>query len=77
VFTSLLGLVIVSHLSPRGLGTLQAGAAAIITSLTGVKYRDVACLSFALESDRCTNNIAKYKAVILGLHKLQVLDVTT
>jgi hypothetical protein len=36
-----------------------AGAAAIITSPAGVKYRYIACLSFALESDRCTNNIAE------------------
>jgi hypothetical protein len=47
-----------------------AGAAAIITSPTGVKYRYAACLSFALESDRCTNNIAEYEVVILGLRKL-------
>jgi ribonuclease HI len=54
-----------------------AGAAAIITSPTGVKYRYAACLSFALESDRCTNNIAEYEAVILRLRKLQALGVTT
>jgi hypothetical protein len=42
-----------------------AGAAAIITSPAGVKYRYAARLSFALESDRCTNNIAEYEAVIL------------
>jgi hypothetical protein len=54
-----------------------AGAAAIITSPTGVKYRYAARLSFALESDRCTNNIAEYEAVILGLRKLRALDVTT
>jgi hypothetical protein len=54
-----------------------AGAAAIITSPIGVKYRYVARLSFALESDRCTNNIAEYEAVILGLHKLRALGVTT
>jgi hypothetical protein len=47
-----------------------AGATAIITSPTGVKYTYTACLSFALESDRCTNNIAEYEAVILGLRKL-------
>jgi ribonuclease HI len=34
-------------------------------------------LSFALESDRCTNNIAEYEVVILGLHKLRALGVTT
>jgi ribonuclease HI len=54
-----------------------AGAAAIITSPAGVKYRYTARLSFALESDRCTNNIAEYEAVILGLRKLQALGVTT
>jgi ribonuclease HI len=54
-----------------------AGAAAIITSPTGVKYRYAARLSFALESDRCTYNIAEYEAVILGLRKLRALGVTT
>jgi hypothetical protein len=34
-------------------------------------------LSFALESDRCTNNIAEYEPVILGLRKLRALGVTT
>jgi ribonuclease HI len=54
-----------------------AGAAAVITSPTGVKHRYAACLSFALESNRCTNNIAEYEAVILGLRKLRALGVTT
>jgi hypothetical protein len=54
-----------------------AGAAAIITSPTSVKHRYAARLSFALESDRCTNNIAEYEAVILGLRKLKALGVTT
>jgi ribonuclease HI len=54
-----------------------AGAAAIITSPTGVKHRYAALLSFTLESDRCTTNIAKYEAVILGLCKLKALGVTT
>jgi ribonuclease HI len=52
-------------------------AATIITSPAGVKYRYAACLSFALESDKCTNNIAEYEAVILGLRKLRALGVTT
>jgi ribonuclease HI len=51
--------------------------AAIITSPTGVKHRYAARLSFALESDRCTNNIAEYEAVILGLRKLKALGVAT
>jgi ribonuclease HI len=54
-----------------------AGATAIITSPTGIKHRYATCLSFALESDRCTNNIAEYEAVILGLRKLRALGVTT
>jgi hypothetical protein len=55
----------------------RAGAATIITSPTGVKYRYVVRLTFALESDRCTNNKVEYEAVILGLRKLRVLGVTT
>jgi hypothetical protein len=30
-----------------------------------------------LESDRCSNNVAEYEAVILGLRKLRALGVTT
>jgi hypothetical protein len=48
-----------------------AGATTIITSPTSVKYRYAVRLSFALESDRCTNNIIEYEAVILGLRKLR------
>jgi ribonuclease HI len=54
-----------------------AGAAAVITSPTGVKHRYAARLSFALESDRCTNNVAEYEVVILGLRKLRARGVTT
>jgi hypothetical protein len=54
-----------------------AGAAAVITSPTGVKHRYAARLRFALESDICTNNVAEYEAVILGLRKLWALGVTT
>jgi hypothetical protein len=54
-----------------------AGAATIITSPVGLKYRYVVRLRFALELDKCTNNIAEYEAVILGLHKLRALGVTT
>jgi ribonuclease HI len=54
-----------------------AGATTIIMSPIGVKYKYAARLSFALESDRCTNNIAEYEAVILGLRKLRALGVTT
>jgi ribonuclease HI len=43
----------------------------------GAKYRYVARLSFALETYKCTNNIAEYEAVILGLRKLRALGVKT
>jgi hypothetical protein len=39
-------------------------AATIITSPAGLKYRYVASLRFALESDKYTNNIVEYEAVI-------------
>jgi hypothetical protein len=55
----------------------RAGVAAIITSPIGIKHRYATRLSSALESDRCTNNIAEYEAVILGLRKLRALGVTT
>jgi ribonuclease HI len=49
----------------------------IITSPTRVKYRYATRPNFALESDRCTNNIAEYEAIILGLRKLRALGVST
>ena len=51
-----------------------AGATTIITSPARLKYRYAVRLSFALELDKCTNNIAEYEAVILGLRKLRVLE---
>jgi ribonuclease HI len=54
-----------------------AGTAAVITSPTGVKHRYAACLIFVLDSNRCTNNVAEYEAIILGLRKLRALGVTT
>jgi hypothetical protein len=54
-----------------------AGTATFITSPAELKYKYVARLSFALESDKSTNNIAKYEVVILGLRKPRALGVTT
>ena len=56
---------------------MGAGTATIITSPIGIKYRYVARLSFTLESDKCTNNIAEYEVIILRLRKLRALVVTT
>jgi hypothetical protein len=41
VFTSLLGLVIVSHLSPRGLGLFSGGAAGLIVRGLRLPRRNV------------------------------------
>lgn len=54
-----------------------AGAATIIIALFGAKYRCVACLSFALELQKCTNNIAEYEDIILKLWKLRAIGVKT
>jgi ribonuclease HI len=53
------------------------GTATIITTPSGAKYKYVAHLRIALESDKCTNKIAEYEAVILGLWKLKALGVKT
>jgi hypothetical protein len=57
----------------------HAGAysATIITTPSEAKYKYTVCPSFTLETDRCTNNIAEYEAVILGLRKLRALGVKT
>jgi ribonuclease HI len=54
-----------------------AGITTVITSPPSVKYRYTMRLNFMLKSNKCTNNIAEYKAVILGLQKLRALGVTT
>jgi ribonuclease HI len=51
-----------------------AGAAAILTSPSGVRLRYAARLRFTAEADKCSNNIAEYEAVLLG-HKLRAMGV--
>jgi ribonuclease HI len=45
--------------------------------LSGAKCKYAACLSFVLDSDRCTNNITEYEAIILDLQKPKALGVKT
>jgi ribonuclease HI len=59
----------------QSLGALGVGAAAILISPSGIKLRYVARLQFNIEADKCTNNIAEYEAILLGLHKLRVIRV--
>jgi ribonuclease HI len=56
-------------------GAVGAGVAVILISPSGMKVRHVAKLQFSSETDKCTNNIAKYKAILLGLHKLRAIGV--
>lgn len=44
---------------------------------SSTKYRYAARLSFSLDTDWCTNNIAEYEAMILGLLKFRAQGVKT
>jgi ribonuclease HI len=54
---------------------LGAGAAAILKSHLAIKLKYVAWLQFKTETDKCSNNIAEYEAVLLGIRKLQTMGV--
>jgi ribonuclease HI len=56
-------------------GVSRAGVAAILISPSGIKLRYVARLQFTAETDNCSNNVAEYKVVLLGLHKLRAMGV--
>jgi ribonuclease HI len=56
-------------------GSLGAGAEAIMVSPSGIKLRYAARLQFTIEMDKCTNNIAEYEVVLLGLRKLWAMGV--
>jgi ribonuclease HI len=56
-------------------GVSGAGAAAILKSPLGIKMKYAARLQFKIETDKCSNNIAEYEAVLLGLHKLRAFGV--
>ena len=51
-------------------GSMGAGIAAILTSLSGIKLTYAARLEF-----QCTNNSTEYEAIILALSKLCALSV--
>jgi ribonuclease HI len=58
-----------------GWGVSGAGAATILISPSGIKLRYAACLQFTAETNKCSNNVAEYKAVLLGLCKLRAMGV--
>jgi ribonuclease HI len=59
----------------RAWGTTGAGTTAILTSPLGIKLWYVARLDFSSEANKCTNNIAEYEAILLGLCKLRAIGV--
>jgi ribonuclease HI len=59
----------------RSLGAIGAGAAVVLLSPSGIKLHYAARMQFNNESDRYTNNIAGYEAILLGLHKLRSIRV--
>jgi ribonuclease HI len=58
-------------------GSTGAGAVAVLTSPSGIKLHYAARLQFAGDIDKCTNNIAEYETILLGLRKLRAIGVQT
>jgi ribonuclease HI len=48
-------------------GVFGVGAATILISPSGIKLRYATHLQFTAEMNKCSNNIAEYEAVLLGL----------
>jgi ribonuclease HI len=59
----------------EGGGATVDGAAAILISPSGIKLRYAAMMQFNSEANKCTNNIAEYEAILLGLRKLRAIGV--
>jgi hypothetical protein len=49
--------------------------AAILKSPSSIKLRYAVHLQFTVETDKCSNNIAEYETVLLGLQKLRAMGV--
>jgi ribonuclease HI len=56
-------------------GTVGVRVAAILISPSGIKLHCAARLQFNNEANKCNNNIAEYNAILLGLHKLNAVEV--
>jgi ribonuclease HI len=64
-----------AHLLRQSLGVAGARAAAILTSPSEIKLRYTVRLQFNNEAGKCTNNIAEYEAILLGLQKLRAIGI--
>jgi ribonuclease HI len=60
-----------------GWGVAGVGAATILVSPSGIKLCYAARLQFHSETDKCTNNIVEYEAILFGLRKLIAIRVQT
>jgi ribonuclease HI len=58
-------------------GSTGAGVATILTSPSGIKLCYTTRLQFTSETDKCTNKIVEYKAIMLGLQKLRAISIQT
>jgi ribonuclease HI len=58
-------------------GSTEAGAAVVLVSPSGIKLRHATKLQFTKYTDKSTNNIVEYEAILLGFHKLTTLRVRT
>jgi ribonuclease HI len=56
-------------------GATGARAAAILVSPSGIKLCYAVRMQFNNESDKYTNSIEEYEAILLGLHKLRAIGV--
>jgi hypothetical protein len=59
----------------RAWGAVGARVAAILISPSRIKLRYTPRLQFNNKADKCTNNIAEYEAILLGLRKLIAIGV--
>jgi hypothetical protein len=53
-------------------GSTGAGAMVVLISPSGIKLCYATRLKFTNEAYKCMNNITKYEAILLRLHKLRV-----
>jgi ribonuclease HI len=56
-------------------GVFGAGVPAILKSPSGIKMKYAARMQFKTGSDKCSNNIAEYETILLGLRKMRALGV--
>jgi ribonuclease HI len=54
---------------------MWARASVVLISHSGIKLRYATRMQFNIKSDKCTNNIAEYEAILSGLLKLRAIGV--